>query len=73
MKTEELARLAHRLRSSLPNVEMFSLAAIYRILREKEKATMSLLDFKEFIHILTGWDISFQIIKRQLEINQIWL
>ena len=71
MKSKELAHLAKKLRNSLPNVTTFSLAAIYRIIKDHEKTNMSLADFKEFIYHLTGWDIAFQVIRRQLEINQI--
>ncbi len=73
MKTEELAGLAKKARNSLPNIETFSLATIYRTIKEHEKTSLSLADFKEFIYHLTGWDISFQVIHRQLEINQIVL
>jgi hypothetical protein len=71
MQTEELAYLAKKVRNSLPNVEAFPLATIYTTIREQEKTNMNLPDFKELIYHLTGWDISFQVIRRQLEINQI--
>jgi hypothetical protein len=71
MQTEELARLAKKVRNSLPNVEAFPLATIYTTIREKEKTNLNLLDFKELIFHLTGWDIPFYVISRQLEINQI--
>jgi len=73
IRTEELACLAKRVKNDIPNVETFSLATIYGMLKEHEKETMNLSDFKEFICYLTGWDISFQIIRSQLEINQIVL
>lgn len=73
MQTVKLARLAKKVRNSMPNVETFSLAAIYGLIKEHEKTSMNLAEFKEFIYHLTGWDISFQIIRRQLEINQIVL
>ena len=73
MQTEELARLAHRVKNSLPNVETLPLATIYNIIEEREKASLNLADFKELIYYLTGWDISFQVISRQLEINRIML
>jgi len=71
MQTEELAILAKKVRNSLPNVEAFPLATIYTTIKEQEKTSMNLPDFKDLIYHLTGWDISFQIIRRQLEINQI--
>jgi hypothetical protein len=71
MQTEELTCLAKKLRISLPNVEAFPLATIYATIREQEKKSMNLPDFKELIYHLTGWDISLQVIRRQLEINQI--
>jgi hypothetical protein len=71
MQTEELACLAKKVRNSLPNVEAFPLATIYTTVKEQEKANMNLPDFKELIYHLTGWDIPFQVIRRQLEINQI--
>ena len=71
MQTEELARLAKKVRNSLPDVEALPLATIYSTIKEQEKTNMNLPDFKELIFHLTGWDISFQIIRRQLEINQI--
>jgi len=71
MQTEELVGLAKKVRNSLPNVEAFPLATIYTTVKEQEKANMNLPDFKELIYHLTGWDIPFQVIRRQLEINQI--
>ena len=71
MQTEELAGLAKKVRNSLPNVESFPIATIYTTIKEQEKTNMNLPDFKELIYHLTGWDISFQVIRRQLEINQI--
>ena len=71
MKTEELACLAKKVRNSLPNVETLPLSTIYSTIKEQEKTSMNLLDFKELIYHLTGWDISFQVIRKQLEINQI--
>ena len=71
MQTEELASLAKKVRNSIPNVEVFPLATIYTTVKEQEKMNINLPDFKELIHHLTGWDISFQVIRRQLEINQI--
>jgi hypothetical protein len=71
MKTEELACLAKKVRNSLPNVETLPLSTIYTTIKEQEKTNMNLPDFKELIYHLTGWDISFQVIRRQLEINQI--
>ncbi len=71
MKTEELACLAKKVRNSLPNVEAYPLATIYNSIKEQEKTSMNLPDFKELIFHLTGWDIPFQVIRRQLEINQI--
>jgi len=71
MQTEELTSLARRVRNSIPNVEEFPLATIYKIIKEKEKKNMNLADFKELIYHLTGWDIPFQVIRNQLEINQI--
>jgi len=71
MQTEELACLARKVRSSMPNVEAYPLATIYTKIKEQEKTKMDLEDFKELIYHLTGWDISFQVISRQLEINQI--
>jgi len=73
MQTEELTCLARKVRNFLPNLEAFSLATIYTKIREQEKTSLNLLDFKELIYHLTGWDISFQVICRQLEINQILL
>jgi len=70
MQTEELAYLAKELRNSLPNVESFPISTIYTTIKEKE-TKLNLHDFKELIYHLTGWDISFQVISRQLEINQI--
>ena len=71
MQTEELRCLAKKVRNSIPDVEAFPLATIYRIIKEQEKKTLNLADFKELIYHLTGWDIPFQVIRRQLEINQI--
>ncbi len=71
MQTEDLVRLAKKVRSSLPNLEVFPLSTIYTIIKEQEKTDMNLPDFKELIYHLTGWDISLQVIRRQLEINQI--
>jgi hypothetical protein len=71
MQTEELTCLAKKLRTSLPNVEAFPLSTIYTTIREQEKKNMNLPDFQELIYHLTGWDISLQVIRRQLEINQI--
>jgi len=71
MQTEELACLAKKLRNHLPNIESFPIATIYNTIKEQEKTKLNLPDFKELIYHLTGWDISFQIIRRQLEINQI--
>ena len=71
MQNEELSCLAKKVRTYLPNVESFSIATIYTTIKEQEKTKLNLSDFKELIYHLTGWDISFQIISRQLEINQI--
>jgi hypothetical protein len=71
MQKEELSCLAKKIRNSLPNVESFSIATIYTTIKEQEKTKLTLSDFKELIYHLTGWDISFQVIRRQLEINQI--
>ena len=71
MQTEELAGLAKKVRNSLPNVEAFPIATIYTTIKEQEKTKLNIPDFKELIYHLTGWDISFQVIRRQLEINQI--
>ena len=71
METEELASLAKKVRNSLPNVETFPLSTIYTTIKEKEKTNLNLPDFKELIFHLTGWDIPFQVISRQLEINKI--
>jgi hypothetical protein len=71
MQTEELACLAKKVRNSLPNVETLPLSTIYTTVKEQEKTKMDLFDFKELIYHLTGWDISFQVISRQLEINHI--
>ena len=60
-----------KVRVSLPNVESFPISTIYTTIKEKEKTKLNLLDFKELIYHLTGWDIPFQVIRRQLEINQI--
>lgn len=71
MQNEELSCLAKKVRTFLPNVESFPIATIYTTIKEQEKMKLNLSDFKELIYHLTGWDISFQIISRQLEINQI--
>jgi hypothetical protein len=71
MQVEELACLAKKVRSSLPNAEAFPIATIYTTIKEKEKTKLNLPDFKELIYHLTGWDIPFQVIRRQLEINHI--
>ena len=71
MQTEELTYLAKKIRNSLPNVEAFPLSTIYTTIKEQEKTKLNLPDFKELIYHLTGWDISLQIIRRQLEINHI--
>ena len=71
MQNEELACLAKKVRSHLPNVESFPIATIYTTIKEQEKTKLNLSDFKELIYHLTGWDISSQTIRRQLEINQI--
>jgi hypothetical protein len=71
MQNEELSCLARKVRTSLPNLESFPIATIYNTIKEQEKTKLNLSDFKELIYHLTGWDISFQIIRRQLEINQI--
>jgi hypothetical protein len=71
MQTEELVCLAEKVRNSMPNVEAFPIATIYTTINEQEKTNMNLPDFKELIFHLTGWDIPHQVIRRQLEINQI--
>ena len=71
MQTEDLVCLAEKVRNSMPNVEAFPIATIYTTIKEQEKVNMNLPDFKKLIYHLTGWDISFQVIRRQLEINQI--
>jgi hypothetical protein len=71
MQTEELAGLAKKVRNSLPNVESFPIATIYTTIKEQQKTKLNLLDFKELIFHLTGWDIPHQVICKQLEINQI--
>jgi hypothetical protein len=71
MQTEELTSLAKKVRHSMPNVESFPISTIYTTIKEKEKTKLNLPDFKELIYHLTGWDIPFQVIRRQLEINQI--
>jgi|GEM_PF-2323521 len=71
MQTDDLVRLAKRVRNSLPNLEVFPLSTIYTLIKEQEETDMNLPDFKELIYHLTGWDISLQVIRRQLEINQI--
>jgi hemolysin activation/secretion protein len=73
MQNEELSCLAKKVRTSLPNVESFPIATIYTTIKDQEKTKLNLSDFKELIYHLTGWDISFQVIRRQLEINQIVL
>jgi hypothetical protein len=70
MQTEELASIAKKVRKSMPNVEAFPIATIYATIKEQEKTNINLPDFKELIYHLTGWDISVQVIRRQLEINQ---
>jgi hypothetical protein len=71
MQTKELACLAKKVRNHLPNVESFPIATIYTTIKEQEQTKLNLSDFKALIYHLTGWKISFQIIRRQLEINQI--
>ena len=71
MQTEELECLAKKVRNSLPNVEMFPIATIYTTVNKEEKTNLNLHDFKELIFHLTGWDIPFHVISRQLDINQI--
>jgi hypothetical protein len=71
MQNEELSCLAKKVRTFLPNVESFPIATIYNVIKEQEKTKLNLSEFKELIYHLTGWDISFQVIRRQLEINQI--
>jgi hypothetical protein len=71
MQTEELACLAKKVRNSLPNVEAFPIATIYTTVKKQEKTSLNLHDFKELIFHLTGWDIPFHVISRQLEINKI--
>ena len=71
MQTEEIVCLAKKVRNSIPNVEAYPLATIYTTIKEQEKTNINLPDFKELIYHLTGWDISFQVIRKQLEINQI--
>jgi hypothetical protein len=71
MQTEELACLAKKVRNSLPNVETFPIATIYTTVNKEEKINLNLHDFKELIFHLTGWDIPFHVISRQLDINQI--
>jgi hypothetical protein len=71
MQTEELTCLAKKIRNSLPNVEAFPLSTIYTTIKEQEKTKMNFPDFKELIYHLTGWDISLQVIRRQLETNHI--
>jgi hypothetical protein len=71
MQTEELTCLAKKIRNSLPNVEAFPLSTTYTTIKEQEKTKLNLPDFKELIYHLTGWDISLQVIRRQLEINHI--
>ena len=71
MQTEELACLAKKVRNSLPNVEAFPIATIYTTVKKEEKTNLNLHDFKELIFHMTGWDIPFHVISRQLDINQI--
>jgi len=71
MQTEELACLAKKVRNSLPNVEAFPIATIYTTVKKEEKTNLNLHDFKELIFHMTGWDIPFHVISRQLEINKI--
>ncbi len=71
MQKKELARLAEKIRNFMPNVEAYPIATIYATVKEQQKTSINLIDFKELIYHLTGWDISFQVIRRQLEINQI--
>jgi hypothetical protein len=71
MQTEELACLAKKVRNSLPNVETFPIATIYTTVNKEEKTNLNLHDFKALIFHLTGWDIPFHVISRQLDINQI--
>ena len=71
VETEELVNHAKRMRVSWPNVEMFSAAAIYRMIKEHHSLSLNLAEFKEFIYHLTGWDIPLQVIRSQLEINEI--
>jgi hypothetical protein len=71
MQTEELACLAKKVRRSFPNVEAFPIATIYTTVKKEETTNLNLHDFKELIFHLTGWDIPFHVIRRQLEINQI--
>ena len=71
MQTEELAIVAKKVRNSMPNVEAFPIATIYTTIKEQEKKNINLADFKKIIYHLTGWNIPFQVIRRQLEINQI--
>jgi len=73
MQNEELSYLAKKVRTSLPNVESFPISTIYNLIKEQENTKLNLSDFKKLIYHLTGWDISFQVIRRQLEINQIVL
>ncbi len=71
MQIEELESLAKKVRKSLPHVERLPIATIYTTVKEQEKTNINLPDFKELIFHLTGWDISYHLIRRQLEINQI--
>ena len=71
MKTEELACLAKKVRNHMPNLEALPISTIYNTIKEKEQTNLNIPDFKALIYHLTGWDISFQVIRRQLEINQI--
>jgi hypothetical protein len=73
MQIEELGCLAKKVRNFLPNLESFPIATIYTTIKEQEKTTLNLPDFKQLIYHLTGWDIPFQVIRSQLEINQVVL
>ena len=73
MQIEELGCLAKKVRNVLPNLESFPIATIYATIKEQEKTTLNLPDFKQLIYHLTGWDIPFQVIRSQLEINQVVL
>ena len=71
IQTEELAYLSKKIRNSIPNAEAFPLTKIYAAIKEQEKTSIDLADFKELIYQLTGWEISYQVIQKQLEINPI--